>query len=77
MGLDFGSTTSGIVVASTQILNNCVTGRAEFGEVEIRYRPEPVFTPFLDDSAENLSTDLLERQIHSWFSQSGVDFNFR
>ena len=45
IGLDFGTTTSHALIASARAVRNCVTGRRAWGDVEVIYRSEPVFTP--------------------------------
>ena len=45
-GLDVGTTTTCLMVASACPVRNCVTGRNELGSVLPLFRPEPVFTPF-------------------------------
>src|SRR5947207_1699909 len=46
IGLDVGTTTTSLMAASVHWMRNCVTGRNELGNVEIIFRPQPVFTPF-------------------------------
>ena len=65
IGLDFGSTTSSMILASADVLKSRVTGRFEFGNLEILYRSEPVFTPFHDELRLSL---LLDR----WFTEAGL-----
>jgi len=68
LGLDFGSTTSSALVASSYILTNSITGNMELGDVQIVFRSDVAFTPFIDDHIdENKVTQLLDL----WFSQSG------
>ncbi len=69
LGLDFGSTTSSSVLATARVLRNCATGRMEFGEPEIAYRSEPVFTPFRGEDVDEAELRaLLER----WMGESGI-----
>lgn len=70
VGLDVGSTTCSVLVASARLLSNCVTGRRELGEVRPLFRPEPAFTPFADGL---LDADALARQVDDWLRAAGVD----
>ena len=49
VGLDFGTTTSSVVVATAQLTPNAVTGRFELDQIRERYRPDmgekPTVTP--------------------------------
>lgn len=70
VGLDVGSTTTSILVASARLVRNCVTGRNELGEVKPVFRPDPVFTPFLGDA---LDIKKLERQLDDWLAGARLD----
>jgi ethanolamine utilization protein EutA len=70
VGIDVGSTTTSILVAEAHLIRNCVTGRSELGNVEIQFRPEPVFTPF---RGETLDLEQLERQIECWLEAAALD----
>lgn len=70
VGLDVGSTTSSLMVASARLIRNCVTGRNELGDASIEFRPEPVFTPF---DGEQLAIDRLAGQLDAWLAQAGLD----
>ena len=52
VGLDIGSTTSRVAVASARLVSSGATGRPEIGHVEERYRAEPARTPFLGDALD-------------------------
>ncbi len=69
LGLDFGSTTSSAMVASTKIGVSSATGRMEFGNPSEIYRSEPAFTPFVDD---DLDLERLEGMIDGWLADSGL-----
>jgi ethanolamine utilization protein EutA len=69
IGLDFGSTTSGALVARARVAHHSVTGRMQLESPEVVYRPEPVFTPFRDDGIDAAAVDAL---LDRWFSASGV-----
>ncbi|MSR56618.1 MAG: reactivating factor for ethanolamine ammonia lyase [Planctomycetaceae bacterium] len=70
VGLDVGSTTSSLLVASARLIRNCVTGRNELGEVAILFRPAPVFTPFNKDE---LAIEQLARQLDDWLAAAGLN----
>lgn len=70
VGLDFGSTTSSVMVAYARVGLNCATGRTEFGNPDVIYRSSPVFTPFRD---ENIDEEVLSRFLDEWLEQSGID----
>src|SRR5437868_5578044 len=70
IGLDVGTTTTSLMAASAHWVRNCVTGRNELGNVEIIFRPEPVFTPF---RGETLDIDELERQLDGWYTAAKLD----
>jgi ethanolamine utilization protein EutA len=63
IGLDFGSTTSSLVIARASLVRNCVTGRSEFGLPEILFRSEPAFTPFTGDRIDETA---LQNLLSSW-----------
>jgi ethanolamine utilization protein EutA len=70
IGLDFGSTTSSAVVASAEVVRNCVTGRMEWGRLSRVWRSEPVFTPFAGDVLDEARLAVL---LDGWLADSGVD----
>ena len=69
VGLDFGSTTSSALVASARIAVNCATGRSEFGNLEIVYRSEPVFTPF---DGTRIRLDDIDALIDGWLASAAI-----
>jgi ethanolamine utilization protein EutA len=70
VGLDVGTTTTSLMVASGRWVRNCVTGRNELGNGETIFRPQPVFTPF---RGETLDIDALERQLDGWLTSAKLD----
>jgi ethanolamine utilization protein EutA len=70
LGLDVGSTTTSVMVASARLVRNCVTGRTELGDVTPVFRPDPVFTPF---RGETLDIALLESQLDRWLADARIE----
>ena len=70
VGIDVGSTTTSMMVARARLVRNCVTGRNELGDVEPLFRPDPVFTPFCN---ETLDIAALETQIDCWVAEAQLD----
>ena len=70
IGLDFGSTTSGAMIAHAHVLRDCVTGRMELGRLSSVFRSDPVFTPWVDDQ---IDLDRLGHTLDGWLAASGVD----
>lgn len=68
IGLDFGSTTSSALVARARVGHHGVTGRMELESPEIVFRPEPVFTPFLD---AGIDADAIDALLDDWLTASG------
>jgi len=69
VGLDFGSTTSSAIVAHALVARSSATGRMSFGAPEIRYRSEPVFTPFKNNQIDE---NALQKHLDQWLQESGV-----
>ena len=69
IGLDFGTTTCSAVVASAELAQNAVSGRAELSQLRECFRSEMIFTPLRDD---RLDLDRLESQLDEWLAASGV-----
>src|SRR5262245_48659074 len=69
LGLDFGTTTSGAVVASASLFRNAVTGRMELSDVRESFRSDLVFTPMKED---RLDLARLERYLDEWLGAAGV-----
>jgi ethanolamine utilization protein EutA len=70
VGIDVGSTTTSMMVARARLVRNCVTGRNELGDVDPVFRPDPVFTPFHD---ETLDLTALATIIDHWVAESQLD----
>ena len=70
LGLDFGTTTSGAVMASANLVRNTVTGRMELTEVAEQFRSDLVFTPYQGD---RLDESRIEELLDSWFRAGGVE----
>lgn len=69
VGLDFGSTTSSAIVASARVARSSATGRMTFGAPEIKYRSEPVFTPF---TSGQIDETVLQKYLNQWLQEGGV-----
>ncbi len=69
VGLDFGSTTSSAMVAHARVGRNSVTGRMAFGYPDVIYRSEPVFTPFVNDTLDEIA---LRNYLDNWLNESGI-----
>ena len=69
VGLDFGSTTSSAMVANAHVGRNSATGRMAFGNPDIIYRSEPVFTPFDDHKIDEAA---LRTHLDNWLQESGI-----
>ncbi len=69
VGLDFGSTTSSAIVACARVARSSATGRMTFGSPEIRYRSEPVFTPFSNGQIDEIA---LQNHLDQWLHEGGV-----
>ncbi|MBS0266902.1 MAG: ethanolamine ammonia-lyase reactivating factor EutA [Planctomycetes bacterium] len=70
VGIDVGSTTTSLLVVRGRLLRNCVTGRNEWGDIEPVFRPEPVFTPFVD---QRLDLPEIARQIDAWLAAAALE----
>jgi ethanolamine utilization protein EutA len=53
------------MIASASVLRNCVTGRREWGSIEVLFRSEPVFTPF---NGEGIDEAHLRVLLDEWLS---------
>lgn len=71
-GIDIGSTTSSLLVASARIAVNCATGRMEFSRPEIVFRPNPVFTPF---DGNRIRLDEISSLLAGWLRDANIDRN--
>lgn len=62
-GLDFGSTTSSLLVVQATLRAHGVSGRMELADAEVVWQPEPVFTPFVDGVVD---LPALESVVDGW-----------
>ncbi|MDY0248510.1 MAG: ethanolamine ammonia-lyase reactivating factor EutA [Pseudomonas sp.] len=69
LGLDFGSTTSSVLIAQASISSHCVTGRMALQEPVLLFRGEPVFTPFVGDAIDEQAVQQL---IEGWLAEAKV-----
>jgi ethanolamine utilization protein EutA len=69
IGLDFGSTTSSAMVAVAGVGLNSITGRMAFGDPQIIYRSDSVFTPFEGEMIDELR---LKAYLETWLDESEV-----
>lgn len=65
LGLDFGSTTSSMMLAEVRVSRHSVSGRMTFSEPVIRQRSQPVFTPFVNDEIDETALSTL---LDDWLS---------
>tara|TARA_Y100001949_G_scaffold168131_2_gene166493 strand:- start:541 stop:2028 length:1488 start_codon:yes stop_codon:yes gene_type:complete len=66
VGLDFGSTTSSMMVVEVGVSRHSVTGRMSFSSPTVLLRSDPVLTPFEGDG---LNAQALSKQLDSWLEQ--------
>ena len=69
LGLDFGSTTSSMMLAEVTLSRHSLSGRMTFSEPIIRQRSEPVFTPFNDDRIDETALAAL---LDGWLSECAL-----
>jgi ethanolamine utilization protein EutA len=69
LGLDFGSTTSSALIASAKVARSSATGHTQLDDVQVIYKSEPVFTPFIKQS---IDTEKVAKLITNWLKESGV-----
>jgi ethanolamine utilization protein EutA len=69
VGLDFGTTTSGAVIASARLTRNAVSGRTELDQVRERYRSELAFTPL---DGDGLDERRVAEYLDAWLLAGGV-----
>lgn len=70
LGLDFGSTTSSLLLASARLEAGGAGGRSALGTPVARFQPDPVFTPYRAEVIDELA---LAKQIDAWLAHAGVD----
>jgi ethanolamine utilization protein EutA len=58
-GLDFGSTTSSLLVMRATLRAHGVSGRMELADAEVLWHPEPVFTPFVDGAVDLAALEVI------------------
>lgn len=68
-GFDFGSTTTSMLVATARLASTCATGRMEFTDPQIVFRPPAVFTPF---EGAHLRLDAIAALLDGWLAESGL-----
>ena len=66
VGLDFGSTTSSMMVVEVGVSRHSITGRMSFSNPTVLLRTNPVLTPF---QGERLDSDALSQLLDSWLEQ--------
>ncbi len=71
VGLDCGTTTSNIVVASAELLCGVVGGRTELSNFHERFRSAMVLTPLMEDDRLDLAQ--FESLLDEWFSAAAID----
>jgi ethanolamine utilization protein EutA len=69
LGLDFGTTTSSALIASAKVARSSATGHTQLDDVQVIYKSEPVFTPFIK---QNIDTEKVAKLIAKWLDESGV-----
>ena len=69
LGLDFGSTTSSALVASAKVAKSSATGHIQLDDVQVLYKSEPIFTPFINKAIDITKVSAL---ITKWLKQSGI-----
>jgi ethanolamine utilization protein EutA len=69
VGLDFGTTTSGCVIASANLAHNAVSGRQELAEIREDFRSDLVFTPF---NEHGLDSARLQQHVDGWLAAGNL-----
>lgn len=69
VGLDFGSTTSSMLAVEADLANNCATGRMEFRGARTVNKPDPIFTPFQD---QTIDLSAVRAQVMTWLLECGI-----
>ena len=67
LGLDFGSTTSSMMLAEAEVGRHSLDGRMGFGEPHILLQSTPVFTPF---NGQTLDQDALIALLDQWLLEA-------
>jgi ethanolamine utilization protein EutA len=69
VGLDFGTTTSGCVIATADLTHNSVSGRQQLSAIREDFRSDLVFTPF---DERGLDSARLQGSIEDWLTAGHV-----
>lgn len=70
LGLDFGSTTSSMMVVQVSLGRHSVNGRMSYTNPTLVYRSPPCFTPFRN---QQIDTEILLQQLTVWMQQAQLD----
>ncbi|MDP2610492.1 MULTISPECIES: ethanolamine ammonia-lyase reactivating factor EutA [unclassified Oceanobacter] len=70
LGLDFGSTTSSMMVAEVSLGKHSVNGRMTYTNPVLIYRSPACFTPFKN---QQIDTDALLQQLSHWMQQAQLE----
>lgn len=74
VGLDFGTTTCGAVIASARLAPNSVSGRVDVTDVRETFRSPLEFTPLVEaDDGPRLDLARMERLLDGWLQAAAVD----
>jgi ethanolamine utilization protein EutA len=69
VGLDFGTTTSGCVIASANLTHNVVSGRRDLTEIREDFRSDLVFTPFHEHGLDSIR---LQKHVDDWLAAGNI-----
>lgn len=69
VGLDFGTTTSGCVIASANLAHNAVSGKQELSDIREVFRSDLVFTPFDESGLDSLR---LQEYVDDWLAAGQI-----
>jgi ethanolamine utilization protein EutA len=69
LGLDFGSTTSSLLLASARLESAGQGSRSSLGTTAVRFQPEPVFTPYDGDVIDEAA---LGARLDAWLALADV-----
>lgn len=67
-GLDFGSTTSSLLIVRATLRAHGASGRMELADAEVIRHPDPVFTPFREGAVD---LPALETIVDGWLAEEG------
>lgn len=71
VGLDCGTTTASLVVASADLVRGAVGGRVDLTNFRERFRSPMEFTPLVDDERLNLAR--FESLLDEWFAAAAIE----